>query len=60
MLKKITILSICFAMLLLAVDPNYYIRRANLNFKQVNDNHGHIAGDMVLVELCKEINKMTL
>ncbi len=37
MLKKITILSLCLIMLLVAVDPNYYIRRANLNFKQVND-----------------------
>jgi hypothetical protein len=37
MLKKITILSLCLVMLLVAVDPNYYIRRANLNFKQVND-----------------------
>jgi hypothetical protein len=37
MLKKITLLSLCLIMLLLAVDPNYYVRRANLNFKQVND-----------------------
>lgn len=37
MLKKITIISLCLVMLLVAVDPNYYIRRANLNFKQVND-----------------------
>ncbi|MEA2077009.1 MAG: hypothetical protein U9O95_03225 [Candidatus Marinimicrobia bacterium] len=37
MLKKITILSLCLLMLTFAVDPNYYIRRANLNFRQVND-----------------------
>ncbi len=37
MLKKITILSLCLLMLALAVDPNYYIRRTNLNFKKVND-----------------------
>ena len=37
MLKKITILSLCLILLLVAVDPNYYIRRANLNYKQVDD-----------------------
>ena len=37
MLKKITILSLCLLILALAIDPNYYIRRTNLNFKKVND-----------------------
>ena len=37
MLKKILILSLCLILLIPAVDPNYYVRRANLNFKQVND-----------------------
>ncbi len=37
MLKKILVLSLCLVLLLFAVDPNYYIRRANMNFQQVND-----------------------
>jgi len=37
MLKKILILSLCLILLMPAVDPNYYVRRANLNFKQVDD-----------------------
>lgn len=37
MLKKISILSVFILVIALAVDPNYYIRRTNLNFKQVND-----------------------
>ncbi|MFA6618431.1 MAG: hypothetical protein WCT23_05115 [Candidatus Neomarinimicrobiota bacterium] len=37
MLKKMLIINLSLLMLLLAVDPNYYIHRANLNFMQVND-----------------------
>lgn len=37
MLKKILIINLSLILLLLAVDPNYYIRRTNMNFKQVND-----------------------
>ena len=37
MLRKIALLCFCSLMLLPAVDPQYYIRRANQNYKQIND-----------------------
>ncbi|MBN2781182.1 MAG: hypothetical protein JXR21_04390 [Candidatus Marinimicrobia bacterium] len=37
MLKKICVLILILWMLLPAVDPNYYIRRANLNYQKIDD-----------------------
>jgi hypothetical protein len=37
MLKRILLFTAVFAVLLFAVDPHYYIRRANRNFEQVDD-----------------------
>ncbi|MCK4813613.1 MAG: hypothetical protein KAT14_06715 [Candidatus Marinimicrobia bacterium] len=37
MLRKIALLCFCSLMLLSAVDPQYYIRRANQNYKQIDD-----------------------
>ncbi|MBW6458640.1 MAG: hypothetical protein K0B52_05685 [FCB group bacterium] len=37
MLKRICLLSLCILALLPAKDPQYYIRRANVNYKQVDD-----------------------